>query len=256
MAARVLALTAASALLGACALVVGIGDLPAPGGDAGPASGDAPAEGPSDFDGPQGADGGGDDARDAPSGADVGADARGDAPRDGTTNDAPDAPPGDGGPLQKKVFVTSGLLQSSMLTDADTQCNTFASLAGLGGTYVAWLSTDDKDAIAKLPTGNIEWHLLDGNSTLVFAGVSEISKLAQPHVAINVTEQKAMLAVPCDVWTGTLDNGLREGGKTCGSWLLSGGTATVGDCTATAGWSGARTDTCGADLARLYCFEK
>src|SRR5688572_3513455 len=81
-----------------------------------------------------------------------------------TTPDAPTQPPG------LRVFVSSLRYPADLKTaggkatgkaSADAICQTLADAAGLGGTYVAWLSTSDQNAIDHVQ-GPGPWYRVDG----------------------------------------------------------------------------------------------
>src|SRR5438445_512912 len=59
----------------------------------------------------------------------------------GATSDASNTAPAPVGP--KHAFVSSAIVTGNLggLTGADALCNDLAKKAGLGGTYVAWIST-------------------------------------------------------------------------------------------------------------------
>ncbi len=137
---------------------------------------------------------------------------------------------------------------------ANALCQNAATAESLGGTWKAWLSDYDSDAIDRI-TGDGPWY--DLAASKVFANHAALS--TSPTVAIEIQENGEKLAIAARVWTGTAAGGVRRGsGDTayCGDWNWdAGGTATVGNTLATdGGWSDSETVTCGQD-ARLYCFE-
>src|SRR5690348_11017356 len=79
----------------------------------------------------------------------------------GGGDDAPGVDAAPGGP--NRAFVTRSVLPGNFggIDVADGLCNTEASDAGLGGTFVAWLSTSAVDARDRLD-GSRGWVRTDG----------------------------------------------------------------------------------------------
>lgn len=216
---------------------------------------------------------------------------------DGTTTDEPTAGPTTDGPttagpttgttvedgtsttsgepkIDKRVFVTSEIFHGNLksqgagtdgIAGADLLCQGAADQAGLGGMWVAWVSSSSVDAISRLATDG-RWTLLDG-TTEVFAAYTEIQ--FGPAHAIDMTEAGASLLPsqePVVVWTNTdslgrnADDGLLDA---CDDWTGQTGTAAVGvlfDPDGGGGMGLSWTDTkqprgCG-DEVHLYCFER
>jgi len=210
----------------------------------------------------------------------------------GTTTDEPTAGPTTEGPttgttvgdattttggepkIDKRVFVTSKIFHGDLksqgaandgITGADLLCQGAADQAGLGGVWVAWVSSSSVDAVSRLAT-DARWTLLDG-TTEVFAAYTEIQ--FGPAHAIDVTEAGASLLPsqePVLVWTNTNSLGRNaDGGQldACDDWTGQTGTAAVGvlfDPDGGGGMGLSWTDTkqprgCGNE-AHLYCFER
>jgi hypothetical protein len=125
---------------------------------------------------------------------------------------------GTGGNLSpRRVFVTSGIYEGNLggLQGADAKCQASADAAMLGGTWLAWLSQDGVNAIARMVAGGA-WYRVD-RTTLVFRDVMSLA--GGPANAIETDENGMPLPDIQVVWTGT----------------LAGGTASTLDCT---NWTG------------------
>jgi hypothetical protein len=161
---------------------------------------------------------------------------------------------------KKRVFVTSGTWTGDLKTHgggtdgldgANKLCQMAATNAGLGGTWVAWLSDsthDAKDRIADVGP----WYRVDGQ--MVFANKAALT--GTPMVAINLTENGAMpggtAAIP---FTGT-DNGGTKNANTCTDWTVNTGNGECGSATMnTAGWTQTGAFMCSIAYS-LYCFEQ
>ena len=153
----------------------------------------------------------------------------------------------------KRLFVTSSTHTGNLggLSGADSVCNARATSAGLGGSWVAWISGAGQSAIDRV-LGSGPWTLVDG-TTVVFKTKESITT-AGPAVPINVDETGVQLATG-RAWTGTSQLGAKLA-ETCSGWVYSAAMIGVwGDIATTTAWSKANTQTCGAS-ARLYCFEQ
>ena len=178
-----------------------------------------------------------------------------------------------GGVVAKRVFVTAASFHGDLkqqgagadgLEGADLLCAAAATSAGLGGTWVAWVSTSGADAISRLASDG-RWTLID-EVTEVFASRSQIQ--FGPKHAIDVTEAGAPL-LPSGVdlpvvWTNTDSFGkYSDDGENnaCDDWSAQTGVAAVGVIfdPAVGGPGLSWTDTkqprgCGGEY-HLYCFE-
>jgi hypothetical protein len=117
--------------------------------------------------------------------------------------------PGDPGSRPAMAFLTSetytGDLRSSFgattLDSADAICSMHASVAGLGGTWVAWLSSREGDILDRLQDRG-PWVLTDGQTV----AISSMNRLLihGPDVPIALDEYGELLCQDCRrVWTGT-----------------------------------------------------
>jgi hypothetical protein len=164
---------------------------------------------------------------------------------------------------KKRVFITqekwNGDLRSAALAagvDAptglaagDALCNVAA--ASLGGTWRAWLSDSNTNAIDRLHDVG-PWHRLDG--VTLFANKAALA--GDPLAPIDLDETGA----PVDYapWTGTLADGTKSA-HTCGDWLSSSssdyGLCGFDDSATQRKWSEGTIPLC--DHAyNLYCFEQ
>jgi hypothetical protein len=166
-------------------------------------------------------------------------------------------------PDAKRVFVTSmaynGDLQAqgggeSGLEGADNLCNLHAQAADLEGTWVAWLSNDDIDAIDRLPDLG-PWYATN-QCTQLFRNRASIA-VSGPQSAIDRDENNRV-GPPINVWTGTEPNG-RRSGFDCTQWSnrafnVEGSVGVGSNNLLPGGWTEVATNPCDRE-ARLFCFE-
>jgi len=170
----------------------------------------------------------------------------------------------------KLMFATSSLYTADLggLSGADAICQQHADDAGLPGTYVAYLSDSNTNAISRISWG--EYHRA-GDNALVFQGRPEIRNetLSNP---VRDDENGTLLVFPDEyVRTGTDGNGTKfqdTGIGFCSDWNRAtdedpAGSA-YGDVTATNfAWSRlvdpnvlADKDRNCSEPLRLYCFQE
>jgi len=169
----------------------------------------------------------------------------------------------DGAPAFRRVFLTStetpnGIL--SGISGGDAICAAAVTSAKLGGTWVAWLSGNGKNAIERV-TFNGPYRLLD--NTPVVTDRTQLVTTGPSH-AINVMEngQVATDSEPW-VWTGTQKNGVASNFR-CTDWTKSDAIVygVAGSFDQTNKWTdnggpGAGFPGFGCQTnARLYCFEQ
>jgi hypothetical protein len=234
----------ACVMLAGCNLLSGAADLVT--GEADPDSG-APVDHPPRPDGGTSPTSVVDGATDGLFGADTRSDAGIDA--------ADAGPPRPNG--GRFVFVTSTTSNGNLggLAGADTRCNQLAQAAGLGGTWVAWLSTGAAGgggvrAIDRVTSAG-PWYLLDGQ--LAAAGKASLSSDQLAH-GIDRNEKGAAVGVQ-GVWTGTRAGAAFFG--QCGGWVATtpGMPGTIGITDGVdQSWSSSNPDPCNA-THHLYCFE-
>lgn len=127
---------------------------------------------------------------------------------------------GPNAPERHVVFVTSATFNgnftqggSSGLAGADQACADAATNGGLQGTFKAWLSSSEGNAIDRLEDVG-PWQLVDGRA--VFDDKRAIAD--GPQVAIELDEQGN--TVHETVWTGTNVDGTHAG-VSCNNWSWS-----------------------------------
>jgi hypothetical protein len=154
------------------------------------------------------------------------------------------------------AFVTSLSFDGNFggLDNADAQCTTAATDAGLDGTWTAWLSDGSTDAIDRIPDG--EYWLFDG--TLVADGKADLTDGMLDNPIIVREDGTAIPGGALEVWTATGANGTNSGQGTCLNWTdnSNANTAQSGLANATdATWtdSGVAEENCDV-FNKLYCF--
>lgn len=185
----------------------------------------------------------------------------------GTGSGSGETDPGVGGgdssgPL--RVFATRGTYHGNLLhyvdqasdglAAADAICQLRADAAELGGTWVAWLSSAEVDAIDRIP-GDGPWALPDG--TVVFQNRAQLQ--TEPMVALDRDEFGARLddcfCGRVYAWTGTRAGGFRHD-YTCAGWTSSEDVGRYGESAQapTFSWTDHANDRC-SDRKRLLCLE-
>lgn len=138
-------------------------------------------------------------------------------PSDASTEDV--GTRSDAGGAKRIAFVTSAKFGGNLtsgggavdgLAAGDAICTKAAATAKLGGTWHAWLSSSNVDAIDRLP-GSGPWYSTRGN--LLFASKASIADLPQGPIDGDELGN----AVKGTVWTGTRATGLRAP-RTCSDW--------------------------------------
>lgn len=165
-------------------------------------------------------------------------------------------------PSAKRLFVTSRKYQGSLtlagnaatgLEGGDNLCQYHADEAGLGGKWVAWLSTSSVDAIDRIPDVG-PWYFVD-QCTEVFASKAAIS-IEGPKVEIRADEHGAQQIR--SAWTGTDRYGKRDYWH-CSDWATNSsfklGIAAVHYVSLPNTWTEGSTHDCDFTNA-LICFEK
>lgn len=113
----------------------------------------------------------------------------------------------------KRIFITSKITTGGLggLEGADAFCQSAASEAGLGGTWVAWLSSSTVNAIDRIEDVG-PWYLVDGK-TLIFKDKNSMIS-SNPEAPISLDEYgKPIGDGKYDVyyWTGTGADGKKSG---------------------------------------------
>ncbi len=203
---------------------------------------------------------GGDDGLGAPNrkARDTGEDTPGPAPQDDPPP-ASDADAGNGGGVDAstgplKAFVSSETPTGNLggVTGADAICNKLAKAAGLPGTYVAWISTANVNAIDRI-TGAGPWQRVDG--VLV---AQNKAQLASGQLANPLRRDEKGQTPPIDedrVWTATGSDGKYLGGADCGAWTGA-GNGRVGEAEHDGSKWTSLTDEACTEVNRVYCFQQ
>lgn len=170
----------------------------------------------------------------------------------------------------KRVFVTSqtyngdlktaGGSSTSGLDGADRLCQGRAGVAGLGGTWIAWLSTDTVNAKDRISDGiykRMDLAVIANNKADLLDG-----SIAN-DISINENGNPVNSSTNEFVWTGTLTDGTGSY-NLCTSWRngFNGPSGKVGYIPVSSAqpatnyrWTNYVDYLCGATL-RLYCFEQ
>jgi hypothetical protein len=168
--------------------------------------------------------------------------------------DAPDTAP----PPRKRVFVTSTEYDGDLktagagtdgLSGADALCAARASVAGLSGTFLAYLSTSTVNAKNRIADVG-PWYLVD-KTTEVFPSKAALS--TTPLHAIEQTELGTVVVK--SVHTGTTTGGGATS-DTCTDWTTTSTNQTYGSCSeVTSSWVAFGVAPC-IDNGAIYCFEQ
>lgn len=158
---------------------------------------------------------------------------------------------------QSRVFVTSTTTDGNIggLAGADAICNNLAATAGLGGTWVTWLSTSTVDAIDRLQPPTIGPFVRAADPGVVIA--TDIMDLTDGTLSNAIElDEAGMFATPNDAWTGTNEFGSLAL-PNCQDWTTSDsleeGTFGITNQTSI-DWTISPPFPC-AVSSRLYCFE-
>ncbi len=152
----------------------------------------------------------------------------------------------------KRVFVTSTTTEGNFggLAGGDTICNNLAAVAGLGGTYMAWLSDSTASPDTRFTKSTDDYILVD--DTVIANGWTDLIDADLDH-AINLDENGNSLNT--ETFTGTIYNGTGHA-LHCNDWTTNALQAAVGgrNHMTNAGWTQSAAD-CGSPN-NLYCFEQ
>ncbi|HEY8515392.1 MAG TPA: DUF1566 domain-containing protein [Candidatus Binatia bacterium] len=154
------------------------------------------------------------------------------------------------------VFVTSKVTNGNLggLAGADEFCNQVATVRGLPGTYVAWLSDDNTDARDRLPADG-PFKLVTGE--VVAGSVAELLSGTLNH-AIDTDEWGAKVPLR-EVWTDSSPAGYRQF-TNCNNWTSDtsvGEYGLIGWNTATSSeWTEKFLQFCDRNNVSLYCIQK
>lgn len=157
------------------------------------------------------------------------------------------------------TFVTNSRHQGDFggggVADADAICNAEALDAGLSGTFIAWMSTANEDAVARFASNAGPWIKY---TTLVAISLADLTDgFAGPirSSADAVNQGSARV-----VWTGTGPDGKAEEGRECNGWTSNTNAhiGAYGINSVTNGWTDIDAfgpQTCDKEH-RIYCFQE
>jgi hypothetical protein len=134
-------------------------------------------------------------------------------------------PPASNATGTKRVFITSTKYNGNLggIDGADTKCNKSATIAMIGGTWKAWISNDQQDAVHRIKDVG-PWYTVDEKTKMY----DDIFDLIVGPLANNWLDELGnnVTAGNLDVWTATKD-GKRAYGN-CDNWTSTspGGTQT------------------------------
>lgn len=154
----------------------------------------------------------------------------------------------------KRIFVTNAQYDGNLggLAGADQKCSTAAQAAGLGGTWKAWLSDANTNAIDRI-TANGPWYLRD-NDSRVFNNKANL--MTNPLTPIRRDENDGTVN-GFNTWTGTRVGGTRS--THCASWSSS-AAAEFGQAGSTLSNTNSWTEESAAircsEQHHLYCLEQ
>ncbi len=156
-----------------------------------------------------------------------------------------------------RAFVTSSKYSASLggVEGANSICQTHADDAGLGGTWVAWLSDSSGSPADNFTHSLYNYTLVDG--TVIASNWDELTDGALDSL-IGLDENGDTRTGY--VWTGTTTAG-EAVSNTCSDWTSTSYTGKVGSAnddsngTKPQWWTTRGNLSCGS-TARLYCFEQ
>jgi hypothetical protein len=175
-----------------------------------------------------------------------------------------------GQPGHKCVFTTSALTTGALggLTGGDAMCQGLANSAGLGGTFMAWLSDTTGSPSTRFTRATVPYLRIDGvRIANDYAGLVSGTLLAP--IAVTELDTPAPAGVTSclpyySVWTATNGDGTAYPTINCSNWTVGSGTSYPADY-ATVGasndpalyyWSGACGPVPCGNTGPLYCFEQ
>ena len=157
----------------------------------------------------------------------------------------------------RRVFVSSSAVTPDFggALGADGKCQTFANLAGLGGSWRAWVSDSTTSPSQRFSLAGVPYRLLDG--TIVAANWTALvsGALSGPIDKDEFAGSKAGK----EVWTATKADGTLAADGCSGftSASMAASPATVGIAgNSDMMWTTAYVQFCDRINVRLYCFEQ
>lgn len=148
----------------------------------------------------------------------------------GGDGSAQHAPSIDATVAKKRVFLTQAEYQADFgdLAGADALCNASAAGAGLGSTWMAWLSNGTVSAIDRISDVG-PWYAVDG-ATLVFNNKANLA--TTPANPISLNEHGGATPAGHFVWTGTRLGGTKASDH-CRGWSTTDVSAVMGEVAVT-----------------------
>lgn len=164
----------------------------------------------------------------------------------------------------KRLFVTSTTYtgdlrtagaQATGLAGGDALCAARATAQGLGGTWVAWLSSNSVNAWDRVADVGPWYQAQSAGTSMLLTLTNKAMLRSLPAQVVAVDETG--VARTGDLWTGTTIGGMRSG-DSCnnfesGSNQVFGTYGVVGS--ATQAWTVAGTSSC-SSAKRLLCLEQ
>ena len=156
----------------------------------------------------------------------------------------------------RRVFVSSKGFTGNLggAAGADATCQTLATAASLGGTWMAWISDSTSSPSTRFTKSTDPYRLIDG--TLVASNWTSLTSSSLTH-AIDHDEHLSVVS-NSEVWTATSTSGaLYSAGCSGFTAATSSSTVEVGisgktDLT----WTNVYSQFCNRTDPRLYCFEQ
>jgi hypothetical protein len=202
-------------------------------------------------------------------GVDAGADASNDAP---TTQDGAIDGSVDGGctltscgarsvcatggcVAARRAFVSSTVVQAAFggYAGADTKCQQLAVAAGLGGTWMAWVSDKNSSPSARFTQATVPYALVTG--TVVAPSWSGLTSGTLAH-GIDSDEYGQAVAGTTEVWTATWTDGTLLGDGCSSFTAVSSSTVEVGiSGKSDSKWTDVYAQFCNRTV-HLYCIEQ
>lgn len=156
-----------------------------------------------------------------------------------------------------RVFITATRYEGNLggIAGADMLCTQAAASANLGGTWKAWLSSQDPDTspAMRFTHAEVAYVRLDGE---VIADNWQALLAGPLAVPININELGVEIEDTTRAWTNVNPDGTPAMAGDCLGWEVPLGEAGFGISTATSMlWTAAGPRQCNT-FARLYCFEQ
>lgn len=156
----------------------------------------------------------------------------------------------------KRVFVTNTKYRGDMggVAGADAVCTANAKDAGLGGSWIAWLSTSGAGGTRAIDRIEHDGPYVRLDDVIVVSKKSELGS-GSISAPINVTAEQSVVTSTGAVWTGSTVAGASSGSD-CAGWTAVDAFGTFGGALdANRDWTSVDAASCFLG-SRLYCFER